>query len=71
MTKGINETKELMRILNDMYNEDTLNYNLDHSNKQKKFLNEVDNLEIIINALNNEADSLIASVDKISSMIIK
>ena len=71
MTKGINETKELIRILNDMYNEDTLNYNLDHSNKQKKFLNEVDNLEIIINALNNEADSLIASVDQIGSMIIK
>ena len=69
MAKGINETKELMNILTKMFNEDTVNINVDHSTKQKKFMNEVDNLEVIINALNIEADNLVEMAEKINRTI--
>ena len=67
MAKSINETKELTNILTKMFNEDTLNYNVDHSIKQKKFMTEVDTLEVIINALNMEADNLIEMAEKINN----
>ncbi len=69
MAKSINETKELVNLLGKMYNEDTVSFNVDHSNKQKKLMNEVDNLEVIINVLNQEVDSLIGMAEKINKKL--
>ena len=69
MARGINETKELTNMLTKMFNEDSLNNNIDHTIKQKKFMSEVDTLEVIINALNMEADNLIEMAEKINKKI--
>jgi len=69
MARGINETKELTNMLTKMFNEDSLNNNIDHTIKQKKFMSEVDTLEVIKNALNMETDNLIEMAEKINKKI--
>lgn len=63
------ETKELIALLYDMQNAATYNNNVDFINKQKKIMNDVDYLDVIVNALNSEVDNLISSMDTIEEKL--
>lgn len=67
--KEIIETKDLIGVFSDIHTDNTLHYNLEFTKKQKKLMNEVDYLEVVVNTLNMEADNLIALMDKIEGKL--
>jgi len=52
-----------------IHNDATFNYSLDFFNKQQRFMKDVDYLEVIVNTLNTEVDSLIAQMDMIENKL--
>ena len=52
-----------------MYNDSTINYNVESSRKLNKLYYDIDNLESIINVLSLEVDGLIEQSDKIEKSI--
>jgi peptidoglycan hydrolase CwlO-like protein len=67
--KEIQDSRDLINILSDIHSDSTFNYNLEFKKKQKKLMNEVDYLEVIVNSLNQEADNLTALIDKIEGKL--
>ncbi len=50
-------------------NDATFNYSLDFYHKQQKLIKDVDYLEVIVNTLNMEIDSLIAQMEFIENKL--
>jgi hypothetical protein len=48
-----------------MHNDGTFNYNMEFFKKEKRLMNEIDYLEVIVNTLGSEADNLISQLDQI------
>ena len=46
-----------------MHHDSNFSINVDHFKKGKKFMSEIEHLEVIVNALNSEADNLISRMD--------
>ena len=67
---GINESRELVNLLHEMYNDSTVSYNIESNRKLYKIFDDIDSLELIINSLSIEVESLITQSDKIESAII-
>jgi hypothetical protein len=63
------DTKDLVSILWDIQNDPSYNYNMDFYRKQKKIMNEIDYLEVIVNTLDTEADNLLSLLDNIENKI--
>ncbi len=63
--KEIQESKELVAILNEIHNSHTFNHHFEFYRKQKRIMNEIDYLEVIVNTLSSEADNLNAYLDKL------
>ena len=63
------ETKDLISLLYDMQSNATYNYNVDFLNKQKKFMNDVDYLDVIVNAISSEVENLISSMDTLEEKL--
>lgn len=52
-----------------MYNDSTMNYNIESARKLNKIFNDIDGLESIINSLSSEVDALIDQADQIDKSI--
>lgn len=59
----------MIGVLLGIHNDATFNYSLDFYHTQQKFMKDVDYLEVIVNTLNMEVDSLITQVDFIENML--
>ena len=65
----IQESKDLIGVMLGIHNDATFNYSLDFYHKQQKFMKDVDYLEVIVNTLNMEVDSLIAQIEFIENKL--
>ena len=52
-----------------MNNEKANNYNTDFSQNKKKLTNEIDYIEILVNALNTEVDEILGQLDNIEKLV--
>ncbi len=55
----------MVGLLWDIQNDHSYNYNMDFYTKQKKFMNEIDYLEVIVNTLDTEANNVSTLLDVI------
>lgn len=66
---GLNESRELVNLLHEMYNESTVSYNIESNRKLIKIFEDIDSLELIVNSLGNEVDSLMVQSEKIDQAL--
>jgi hypothetical protein len=67
--KEVHDTKELTSILAKMNEDNTFQYDIDFSIKEKRVMNDIDYLDILVNSLNDELDSLIKMTDDIEKKL--
>lgn len=67
--KNIEEGKELVNIFSEVNNEKSILGNIEFNNNKKKMMNEIDYIDVLVNALNTEADDLINQIDNIEKFI--
>ena len=67
--KNIEEGKELVNIFSEVNNEKSILGNIEFNNNKKKMMNEIDYIDVLVNALNTEADDLINQIENIEKFI--
>lgn len=70
ITKKVAETRELVSILSELYNENSSQIALDCHLNEKKLLSEVDYLEVIVNTLDTEIENMLQEADFIENKLI-
>jgi len=59
----------LVNIFSEVNNEKSILGNIEFNNNKKKMMNEIDYIDVLVNALNTEADDLINQIDNIEKFI--
>ena len=67
--KNIEEGRELVNIFSEVNNEKSILGNIEFNNNKKKMINEIDYIDVLVNALNKEADDLMNQIDHIEKFI--
>jgi predicted nucleic acid-binding Zn-ribbon protein len=59
----------LVNIFSEFNNEKSILGNIEFKNNKKKMINEIDYIDVLVNALNKEADDLMNQIDNIEKFI--
>lgn len=59
----------MVNIFSEFNNEKSILGNIEFKNNKKKMINEIDYIDVLVNALNKEADDLMNQIDNIEKFI--
>lgn len=69
--KEISETKDLVTIVSEMYSSGTSEFNMECYIKEKKAINDIDYLDVVVDSLSSEVDKMASELDDLEAMLIK